>query len=112
MNFTILENELRTAAAKHVGPGEKFTCVNDGVATGGAGAHVVLGNHVDGVDLAAVQVVPGAVRAIGGAHVGVAVLALRHRHVGGGPIAFCPAHRAQGGLTPAEALQVLGYARS
>ena len=75
---------------------------------GRAGAPGV-GEDVHQVNLAAVQVLPGAAvaGAVGGAHVGVAIFCDRHRRVVLGAVAVCPADRAQAVFTLGEAFHVV-----
>lgn len=75
-----------------------------------AAAQVVVGNDMNGVLLATVQVVPGAVGGVCGAHVSVAVLSHCDGHVGLRPIALGPADRAEIVLTMCKTLHMLRHA--
>lgn len=64
-----------------------------------AAAQVVIGNDMNGVLLATVQVIPGAICGVCDAHVGVAILTHCYGHVGLRPIAFRPVDCAEIVLT-------------
>lgn len=66
---------------------------------------------MDGVDVSAVQVGPGADGAVGDAHVRIAVLPHRHSCVGLRPVAPHPADRAYTVLAEHVGVHILRHAR-